>query len=839
MKEQQLDNRQPHPYSIIGTSRPKVDAYPKVTGRALYADDISLPRMLYGALLRSPHPHANILAIDTRRALDLPGVVAILTGSDLPHKFGILPSSQDEYALARDKVRYVGDPVAAVAALDPETLEQALKLIEVEYEVLPALMSIDEALAQPDVKINEEARIGNIHKAVAYEFGDVEAGFVEADYMREDWFYYEGNTHAPIEEHACVANWEPNPSDPIGGKLTLWSSTQTPHYVHRELSKVLGLPQSHVRVIVPNVGGGFGGKSDPFSHEICAAELSRRTGRPVKITCTREEVFLLHRGRHPVKMWIKTGVKQDGTLTAMHFRSFLDGGAYGSYGIATTYYTGVLQTVTYKLPSYKFEGMRVFTNKPPCGPKRGHGTTQPRYALEVHLDKLAYDLNIDPLALRKHNLIQPYTRTINGLRVTSCALDKCLDVVTERSHWHGMRQSTPNQPSVVGPLRWGLGIAAASYICGAGKPIYWNDMPHSAVQIRLDRGGGVTIYCGSTDIGQGSTSILAYIVAEELGITPEHIHVETADTTLTPVDLGSYSSRVTFMAGNAAISAARKLKEQLFEVAATRLAVPAERLLAAENALYDEDDPGRSLPFVLAVQLAETKFGALVAAGTYAPPEGIHGDYKGAGVGPSPAYSYSACAAQVAVDIETGELTVEKLWLAHDVGQAINPLLVAGQVEGGAYMGHGEAVMEQQTFRKGRHKLPSLLDYKLPTTLDTPEIETILIEEADPEGPFGAKEAGQGPLNPVIPAIANAVYDAVGVRIDETPITPDKILQALKAISGKRVQARTVQPITIPNPWPTRLIQWQPDEQAKVIEPASRYGYKSNQRATLTKGGDA
>ncbi len=839
-------------YKYVGAPLPKVDAYAKVTGRALYADDIMLPRMLYGRLLHSPHPHARIIAIDTSRALELPGVLAVITGEDLPRRFGILPSSQDEYALAIDKVRYVGDPVAALAAVDPDILDEAIKLIHVEYEVLPALMTIDEALEHPEVKINDEARIGNIHKSVSYEFGDIDGCFAEADYVREDWFFYEGNNHAPMEEHACVASWELNPNDPVGGKLTLWSSTQTPHYVHRELSKVMGLPQSHVRVIAPHVGGGFGGKSDPFSHEMCAAELSRRTGRPVKITCTREEVFLIHRGRHPVKMWIKTGVKKDGTLTAMHFRSFLDGGAYGSYGIATTYYTGALQTVTYKLPSYKFEGMRLFTNKPPCGPKRGHGTTQPRYAVEVHLDKVAHDLAIDPLEFRRRNLIEHDTRTVNGLRVTSCALGECLEAVAERSHWNefhagqsegadslqtsSMYQNNLHaQPSVGADLlrtapiyrpgvggdgnipesaiKRGLGIAASSYICGAGKPIYWNDMPHSAVQIRLDRGGGITVYCGSTDIGQGSTSILAYIVAEELGVPPEHIHLETADTTLTPVDLGSYSSRVTFMAGNAAIAAARKLKGQLFELASEQLHVPVENLEAAECLIYDTNDPGVALPYVKAVQLTEARYGALVAAGSYAPPEDIHGDYKGAGVGPSPAYSYSACVAQVAVDLETGELLVEKLWLAHDVGQSINPLLVAGQVEGGGYMGFGEATMEQQIFRKGRHKIPSLLDYKLPTTLDTPEIETILIEIPDREGPFGGKEAGQGPLNPVIPAIANAVFDAVGVRIDETPITSDKVLRALRdELSGARsAQRPQVKPIEIPSPWPTRLITWQPD----------------------------
>lgn len=799
-------------YRVVGTPRPKVDASGKVTGRALYADDILLPRMLYGRLLRSPHPHARILSIDTRDALALPGVLAVLTGEDLPRRYGILPSSQDEYALAQDRVRYVGDPVAAVAALDPDILDVALKRIRVEYEVLPALMSIDEALAHPETKINDEARIGNIHKAVSYEFGEVEAGFTDADYIREDWFFYEGNNHAPMEEHACVANWEPDPADSVGGRLTLWSSTQTPHYVHREVSKVLNLPRSHVRVIAPNVGGGFGGKSDPFSHEICACELARRTGRPVKITCTREEVFLNHRGRHPVKMWIKTGVRRDGTLTAMHFRSFLDGGAYGSYGIATTYYTGVLQTVTYTLPAYKFEGMRLFTNKPPCGPKRGHGTTQPRYALEVHLDKIAHDLGLDPLELRRRNLVQPYTRTVNGLRITSCALGECLDAVAERSGWREARAALEKTGAPAGPVRRGLGIAASSYICGAGKPIYWNDLPHSAVQIRLDRGGGVTVYCGATDIGQGSTSVLAFIVAEELGIQPEHIHLETADTTLTPVDLGSYSSRVTFMAGNAAIAAALKLREQLFAAAADSLQTSAQRLRAADGVIYSEDDPGLSLSFVQAVELAEARSGALVASGSYAPPADIHGNYKGAGVGPAPAYSYSACVAQVAVDEETGEVVVEKLWMAHDVGQAINPLLAAGQVEGGAYMGYGEAVMEQQVFRKGRHKIPSLLDYKLPTTLDTPEIETILIEIPDREGPFGGKEAGQGPLNPTIPAIANAVYDAIGIRIDEVPITPDKVLKALKAEApGARASMRPrISPVQAPSPWPTRLIKWQP-----------------------------
>ncbi|MBX5455817.1 MAG: molybdopterin-dependent oxidoreductase [Thermogemmatispora sp.] len=839
-----LQPRKAGPYKVVGKPLPKVDAYSTVTGRAIYADDIMLPRMLYGGLLRSPHPHARIISINTRKARELPGVLAVITGEDLPRKYGILPSSQDETALAVDKVRYVGDPVAAVAATDPDTLEQALRLIEVEYEVLPVLMGIEEALAHPDIKIHEETRNGNIHKAVSYEFGDIEAGFAAADYVREDWFYYEGNNHVPIEAHACLARWEPDPHDPIGGKLTLWSSTQTPHYVHREVSKVLGIPPSHLRVIAPHVGGGFGGKSDPFSHEICACELARRTGRPVKITCTREEVFLIHRGRHPVKMWIKTGVKRDGTITAMHFRSFLDGGAYGSYGVATTYYTGALQPVTYALPAYKFEGMRVFTNKPPCGPKRGHGTPQPRFAVEVHLDKIAADLGIDPIELRKRNLVRPYSRTINGLRITSCALEECLDQVVARSGWrefHAARLAREAEAvRQSSPVRHGMGLALSTYICGAGKPIYWNDMPHSAVQIRLDRGGGVTVYCGATDIGQGSTSVLAYIVAEELGVEPERIHLETADTTLTPVDLGSYSSRVTFMAGNAAIQAARRLKELLHSVAAERLRLPPDRLESGDGFIYCVDDPQVALSFEQAVQLAEARYGALVAAGSYAPPEDIHGDFKGAGVGPSPAYSYSACVALVGVDIETGEVKVEKLWLAHDVGQAINPLLVAGQVEGSAYMGYGEALMEQQIFRKGRHKIPSILDYKIPTTLDTPEIETILVGQPDDEGPFGGKEAGQGPLLPVIPAIANAVYNAVGIRIDEVPITPDKVLRALKAAHsepGERpLPPPRVTPIVLNELWPARLIRWSPEHLEQRPDPTNGHHQHPRQGESAPHG---
>ncbi len=764
-------------FSIVGRRLPKVNAWAHLTGTARYADDVHLPRMLYGRLLRSTQPHARIKRIDTSRALASPGVVAIVTGADMPEKIGIMPSTQDETALAVDKVRYVGEPVAAVAALDEDTAFEALSLIDVEYEPLEPIFTIEEALERDDVRIHEHSRRANVFKEVHLAFGDIDAGFATADHVRDDWFFFEGTTHAPIETHACVAAFEPSASrgGPDGdGKLTLWTSTQVPHYLHRELEKVLKLPRSRIRVIATPNGGAFGGKSDPFGHEFSAALLAMRTRRPVKFTLDREEVFYAHRGRHPVKMHLRTGVKTDGEITAVHFQSYLDGGAYASYGIATTYYTGALLTVTYRIPAYKFDGVRVYTNKPPCGPKRGHGTTQPRYAFECQLDKLAADLGLDPIEYRLRILQPPNTRTVNELRITTMGLGDCLRAVRDATGWERKRDALPRGK--------GIGAAGSAYISGAGLPIYWNPMPHSGAEIRIDRGGGVTVMSGTAEIGQGSDNVLASIAAEALGVYPEDVHVVSGDTSLAPVDLGSYSSRVTMMAGNATKSAATALRALLFAAAAEKLGVPADRLACAYRRVYDLEDPERHVSFVEAANLAEGKHGTLVAAGSYTPPPGIGGSYKGAGVGPTPAYSYQASVAEVTVDLDTGALTVDKIVTAHDCGRALNPANVEGQIEGSAYMGYGEIMVEEQIFRGGLHKKPSLLDYKLPTSLDTPVLESIIVETVDSEGPYGAKEAGEGPLNSVIPAIANAVYDAIGVRFDETPITAEKILDAL----GKR-----------------------------------------------------
>ena len=768
---------------VVGKRLPKVDAAEKVTGRAVYADDVALPRTLHCKMLRSPHPHARILSIDTSAARRIPGVQAVLTGADLPVKFGILPVTQDERALEHEKVRYVGDPIAAVAAVDEETAAAACDAIRVEYEVLEPVMSIQQALhPAKDERIQDYGGPDNIHKLVALEFGDVDGGFAKADHVREDVFFFQGNTHLPMEQHSAIATY-------VDGRVTLWSSTQVVHYVHRALAKVLELPMSRIRVIGASHGGGFGGKTDPFAHEIVVCKLAMVTGRPVKCTLTREEVFYAHRGRHPVLMWVRTGATKDGRITAMHFRSALDGGAYGSYGVASTFYTGALQPVTYDLPAYRFEGCRVFTNKPPCGPKRGHGTPQPRFAIELHLEKLAGDAGIDPVTFKRKNFVKPMTRTVNWLRVTSCGLEECTEKVVAASGF-ATRDRRPGH---------GMGFAVSTYLSGAGTAIYWNDMPHSEVQIKVDR-GGVTAYCGAMDIGQGSDSVLAAIVAEELGLEPKDVRLVTADTDSTPIDLGSYSSRVTFMAGNAALEAAKKMRAMLVEA------------VEAAGKKYDD------VSFEQAAVLGEARFGTLVTAGSYTPPK-IAGPFKGSGVGPSPAYSYSACVVEVDADARTGEVHVNKVWIAHDVGRAINPLLVEGQVEGSVYMGLGEALMEEQEFRKGLHKWPSMLEYKSPTFLDMPELETFIVETLDPEGPYGAKEAGQGPLLPVIPAINAAVHDALGVWIDETPVTPEKIVEALRR--REKGDAPRVGPDAFPEiPYPPAI---------KVEPPPKDLGVKASE----------
>lgn len=761
------------PFIHIGKPRPRVDAAAKATGQLRYADDLALPRMLHCRLLRSPHPHALIRRIDASAALALPGVKRVLTGADLPTPYGVLPVSQDEHALCVDKVRFVGDPVAAVVARDEATATAALERVAVEYEPLRTIADPKESLHIAAPRIHDYGEAGNIHKRVAFTFGDVEQGLAQADRVFDDVFFYEGSTHLAMEQHAALATAEPD------GRLTIWASTQTPHYLHRALAQVLGLPAAHIRVIATPCGGAFGGKCDPMNHELVVAKAALLLGRPVKICLSREEVFYCHRGRHPVLMRLRTGVCRDGTLTATHLQTLVDGGAYGSYGVASIFYTGALQTTTYHIPRYRFEGCRVFTNKPPCGPKRGHGTPQSRFGQEVQLDKIAEALALDPAELRLRILAQPGELTANYLQLGTMGLGACIRQVVSRSGWRSKFGQLP-------PGR-GVGLACSAYLTGAGLPIYWNAMPHSGVQLKLDRLGGVTLYSGTTEIGQGSDDVQVALCAELLGIAPADIRAVTGDSSLGPVDLGSYSSRVTLMAGNAVLQATERARALLCAAVADKLVVPGERLRFAGGRVFDQEDPQRGVSFAEAVCLAEARFGTIATVGSYTPPRSP-ARFKGGGVGPSPTYSYSAAVIEVEVDEGLGVVRVDKVWLAHDLGRALSPTLARGQVIGSVYMALGEALMEEQSFRRLPerrspalvHRAPSLLDYKSLTALDMPEVEVDFLGEPDPQGPLGAKEVGQGPLLPIMPALANAVYAAARVRIDEIPITPDKILRALE-----------------------------------------------------------
>lgn len=752
-------------FSVIGRSHRKVDAMAKATGEAVYADDIQLPGMLHARTLRSPHPHARIVSIDATRALAHPGVHAVVTGKDMPERYGVIPWTQDETALAVDKVRFIGDPVAAVAAVDEDTAIEAIELIDVVYEPLHAYLDPEEALKRSDPKIHED-RKDNVSKHVFLEFGDVDAAITGADVVIEGEYAFHGTTHTPIEPHCAVARYS---SD---GLLTVWSATQITHYVHRALAKVLGLPEAQIRVIQPCLGGAFGGKSDPFSLEFCVAKLSMITGRPVKMLYTREEVFYCHRGRHPMKMRYRTGAKSDGRLTGVDAKILIDGGSYSSFGLVTAYYAGQLLTGPYDFPTYRFDSTRVFTNKPPCGPKRGHGSVQPRFAFEVQLDEVAERLGMDPIAIRRKNYQGSFTETVNGQRITSSGFDQCLDAVERASEWKERHGKLPRGR--------GLGIAGSMYISGTNYAIYPNEMPQAGIQLKVDRSGLVMVYTGGNDIGQGSNSVVRYIVAEELGVPLEHVRVVAADTDLCPVDLGAYSSRVTFMVGNATIDACRKLRTQIITAVSEKWEVAPERIYLGLGEVVDLQDAEHKLTTREAFQLAESRFDTLGATGAYNTPE-LGGKYRGGTIGASPAYSFTAHVAEVSVDLETGRITCENVWVAHDCGRALNPTLVAGQMEGSVYMGAAEVVLEHHRVdERGLLVAPNLLDYPIPTSLDSPEIHSLIVESVDPEGPYGAKEAGEGPLHSVIPAISNAIFDAVGIRLRELPFSPQKVLAALK-----------------------------------------------------------
>ena len=750
----------------VGVPRPYIEAEKKVKGSAEYADDIRVKNTLHCKFLRSCYPHARIDNIDTTAALQLPGVHYVATGRELPVKFGVLPISQDETAMAVDKVRYAGEIVAAVAADSEEIALAACRLIRVSYMPLRAFLSIEESLADAGAheRIHDFGKFNNnIHKKAELRFGDQRQGLDEADHSLRLSFHFDGVNHGFTEPHAATAWWDEN-------GLSIVTATQVPHYLHRALAKVMEVPLARVRVIKPYLGGGFGGKSDPFPHEVIVSHLARKTGRPVRVRLSREEVFLTNHGRHPSQMTVELGISNDGMLKALDADIAIDGGAYGSFGVVTSYYNGVLLQAPYKLDNFGFRTHRVYTNKPQCGAMRGHGAVNSRFAVESLIDELAHKIKMDPCELRMKNFLDSNTLTVGQYRITSNGSRESLRNVMERSGWNKRIGKLPTGE--------GLGVACGFFISGSALPIIWNELPQSVVHLKLDFDGRVLVTSGSSDIGQGSDTMLAIVVAEVLGISMDHIFVLAADTLLTPVDFGSYSSRVTFMAGNAAKNAAENLRDLIKDTIAAKYAIAAGELNFQENRIFS-NDKNVDLTWMEATELLMAGRGAVSVSGKYISPK-LGGDFKGAGAGLSPSYSFGACIAEVDVDIETGFVKVNQVWGAHDCGKALNPLAVEGQLEGSWHMGTGQAISEQMKYYKGLLFNNSFLEYKIPTALDTPDIHTGIIETIDPEGPFGAKEAGEGAIHPVIPAIANAVYNAVGVRITRLPIEPEDILILLK-----------------------------------------------------------
>nr|WP_294565420.1 4-hydroxybenzoyl-CoA reductase subunit alpha [uncultured Rhodopila sp.] len=758
----------------VGVRTPLIDGVEKVTGRAKYTADLAAPGALCGRILRSPMPHARVLSIETSEAEALDGVVAICTGADCRVPFGVLPISENEYPLAREKVRYRGDPVAAVAAVDEATAAAAIRLIRVEYEPLPAYFEAKKAMAPGAEPIHAE-KPNNILREVHNEFGDAEAGFAAADLVREKTYQFAEVNHVHIEPNATLAEY-----DPERGHLTLHTTTQVPYYVQLNVAKCLEMEEGHIRVIKPFVGGGFGARTECLHFEIIAAMLARKAGGAVRLLQTREETFLAHRGRPETEITVKLGMKQDGSLTACHLQATQRGGAYASYGIITILYTGALLHGIYNLPAIKHDGWRVYTNTPPCGAQRGHGTVDPRAAFEALMNEMAEELGLDAFAVRRINLLREIPHiTAYAQRVLSYGLPECLDKVMAASGWADRRGRMPKGR--------GLGLACSHFVSGTTTPKHWTGEPHATVNLRVDFDAGITVLTGAADIGQGSNTMAAQMVAEVLGVDWHRLRVISADSALTPKDNGSYSSRVTFMVGNAAVAAAKDLKRILVEAAAKKLDASPD-LIECGHEMFRVagQDPG--LPFNEVVKAALIDTGPITVKGTFTSPAEFMGDKKvrGSAIGATMGFCYAAQVVECSVDDVTGKVTAEKVWVAVDVGRAINPLAVEGQIQGAVWMGMGQAMSEETRFDNGRMLHGNMLDYKVPTMAESPDIEVFIVESIDPNGPFGAKEASEGMLAGFLPAVMDAVHEAIGIRPDALPLTPDRIAEWLDAKERRR-----------------------------------------------------
>ena len=753
-------------YAILNTPVHNIDGIAKVTGRATYTFDVTLPRMLHGKILRSPYPHARILNIDTSKAEGLAGVKGVVTGKDtLGIKQGIWRRYKelcDEEILAREKVRYIGEPVAVVAAVDEDTAEEALDLIEVEYEPLPAVFEPLDAIKEGAPQLHDHAE-RNINVTRHIEWGDVDEAFQQADYIREDWFRCSPQAHMCMETHDAVASYTPD------GKLTVWTSTQSHYYIQVLLAWMLGLRENDVRVISRYTGGGFGSKFELDSAQFCSALLSMKLCRPVKIVFTREEEFIATKRRTPMFYYLRTGVRKDGSFLAKEARVFTEGGAYTAMGATALYLTGFFQAFPYVWPSYRYDGYRVYTNTEPSSAMRGFGAPQATFCAETQIDLIAGELGLDRIDMRRKNGMYPGYEVPGQAWIQSCGLRECLDKIEE---WIKSRGKLP--------ANRGIGIAAYGFM--SGGIFNWFDTPYafsSAVaQANID--GKVDLYIGSQDMGQGANTTMALICAEELGVRLEDIRVHMGDTDICPADLGAWGSRETLMQGNAVKMAAAEVKQQIMEFAAAKM---------GPNIVYDMDSkdgwihliarPERGISYYDVVKEAiRGKDGQpLIGRGHYTPHR------KGM---ISPAYSFGVQAVEADVDPDTGKITLVNCVTAHDCGQVINPLGVEGQLEGAIAMAAGYGFTEDMPMDQGQILNPNLVDYKVLRSTEMPETKVIEVETYEPEGPFGAKEAGEGLTNPTAGALSNAVHHATGLSIKDLPITSEKVLNAFREKNEKK-----------------------------------------------------
>lgn len=756
-------------FDVIGKRITNVRSGPKATGQAVYTDDIKLPGMLYGKVLRSPFPHARILNIDASKAEELPGVKGVVFGNKVPtFKVGALPTQSDRTVMAIDKVRHVGEAVAAVAAIDENIAEEAIQLIKVDYEPLPAVFDPEEAIKPGAPKVHDEVE-NNISYRFVKSCGDTEKGFSESDYVREDTFRTAPINHAALEPHGVLSQWN---SD---GTLTVWVDIQMPFLIQRAFARVFNLSDDRVRIIKTETGGGFGGKGEFLAHYFASSYLARFTGKPVKIIMDREEVFINTSQRHPVIITLKTGVKKDGALVSQYIKYLADGGAYLSSGplaLSIAYFMGMLP---YILPNFSYEGIRAYTNKTNSGPMQGHAVPQLRWGIECQLDMIAEELRIDPIEIRLKNAVYPgYKHPVHTF--ASCGFKESIDEVEKDLKWK--ERSGKLEPGL------GLGVACSSFISGIKMLAHTG----GSIVIQVNSDAGVNILSGAADIGQGTDTVISQIVAEELGVNMENIRIISGDTAITPLDQGTFSSGVTLRMGHAAILAARDVKKQLLEVVAPNLETSPDELEFRKGKIFARGYPEKGITFSQAVRIYRYADRAMpiIGIGNYVPDISDVVTMIREGGKQSPAYSFMCQGAEVKVDRETGEVKLLKLVTGHDCGRVINPVNVEGQLDGAVSKGVGMAFFEDQPHKDGRYLNTSFLDFLMPTSLDHPDEAPLKsIETNEPNGPYGAKESGEGNLIGVSPAIANAIYDAVGVRISDLPITPDKVKRALDSKGNK------------------------------------------------------